>query len=256
MLQTASPTPATPRAKVTMRGNNTSVVTYGIAEFIRPYPLLRGLFAFASIVVGALVIYALCKPMTFGIFTAIGIPLTTWLMYIAVISGSDFILVFPDREAMEARAQAEVKFGNSNSPEDALKLDLSRLNEYYVINQSQARTSFRWAILAMFVGFGTIITGVWIFYAKASVPDKFMTGISTAAGCVVNVVSAFFLYLHSKTQQRSIYYFDQLSRLQKLFIAIRLADLHDDAQAKKEARNVVIHSLVEGDQKGVTGTKR
>jgi hypothetical protein len=49
-----------------------------------------------------------------------------------------------EAQASKERQIAEKKFEESNTPEDALNLDLKRLDEYYVINQAQARSSFRW----------------------------------------------------------------------------------------------------------------
>ena len=48
-----------------------------------------------------------------------------------------------------------------------------------------------------------------------------MAGISTAAGCVVNLVSGLFLYLCFKMQERATSHYEQLSQLQKLYVAIR-----------------------------------
>lgn len=71
-----------------------------------------------------------------------------------------------------------------------------------------------------------------------------MAALSTAAGCVVNLISGLFLYLHSKTQDRSLLYYEQLARLQKLSIAMRLVEAHKDPDKQTEARNLVIRELL------------
>jgi hypothetical protein len=168
------------------------------------------------------------------------------LMWIATLSGSAFKLVFPTEQASEERRVAEQTFESSQTPEDALQLDLKRLNEYYAINQAQARSSFRWAVFAMFVGFATIITGIWLFYFRAAQPDKYMATLSTAAGVVVNLVAGLFLRMHSRTQDRSLHYYVPLARLQKLSMAIRLVEAHTDEAKRTEARNLVIRELLSG----------
>jgi hypothetical protein len=155
-------------------------------------------------------------------------------------------VTFPPRQAAQEREKAEKKFEETKTVEDALKLDLTKLNEYYVINQSQARSSFRWAVFSMLLGFGTIISGIWLFYFRGGQPDTFMASLSTAAGCVVNLVSALFLYLHSKIQAHALHYYDQLSRLQNLLIAIRIVEAHEDPAARQDSRNVIIRELVSG----------
>jgi hypothetical protein len=249
MAETPAPvTPPTqpPRVVITFGGGQTSIINYGLATFLREHPRCRVLVAAAAVACGLLWVAGYLVPGYLSGTLFVGLIAAPWLMYVVVIAGHDFELTFPVQKATVDRQQAESLFERSNAPEDAVKLDLSRLNEYYVINQSQARSSFRWAIVAMIAGFGTIISGIWLFYFRSATPDVFMASLSTGAGIVVNLVSVLFLYLHSKTQDRSIYYFDQLSRLQSLSIAIRLADAHTDPGDRKKARDLVIRELVKG----------
>lgn len=219
--------------------------TYGIIQFLRVHPVYRRIVAVAGVAACIAAVggwSGLIPGLTFKwvVFMSIG----PWLLYVATLSGPDFEVVFPQQQAAQERAEAEKQFEQSKTTEDALKLDLTRLNEYYVINQGQARSSFRWAVFSMLLGFGTIICGIWFFYFRTSQPDIFMASMSTAAGIVVNVISGSFLYLHSKTQDRSLHYYEQLTVLQKLTLAIRLADTHEDAAARREARDLVIKALI------------
>jgi len=50
-------------------------------------------------------------------------------------------LVFAANNEQEERREAKKVYKASNTPEDVLKVDLSRLNEHYVLNQVQARSS-------------------------------------------------------------------------------------------------------------------
>jgi len=240
---------------VTMGSSQWSVATYGIVEYLRVHPFWRAIVAVFGILTGLALIttYAGLKIPGMG-FSYIFILVAPWLLWVATVAGPSFQLVFPTEQASKERQLAETQFNQSHAPEDALKLDLKRLNEYYVINQAQARSSFRWAVIAMFMGFGTIIVGIWLFYFRSTQPDKFMTSLSTAAGCVVNLISGLFLYLHSKTQDRSLLYYEQLSRLQKLSIAIRMVDEHKDLDTQTEARNLVIRELLAGssDRQAIT----
>ena len=205
--------PTPPRAKwVHTLSGMWRTETYGVVEFLRVHPICRRIVAVlgvAACITAAAAFGGLKIPgLTMGFlpFMIIG----PWLLYVATLSGPHFEVTFPQRQAAEEREKAERKFEESKTVEDALKLDLTKLNEYYVINQSQARSSFRWAVFSMLLGFGTIISGIWLFYFRGVQPDTFMASLSTAAGCVVNLVSALFLYLHSKIQARSLHYYDQL----------------------------------------------
>jgi len=220
--------------------------TYGITQFLRFHPIYRRIVAIIGVVMclAAVATFAGLRipglPFPYLAFIVVG----SWLIYIATISGADFEVVFATKQAAQEREAAEKVFEKSQKVEDALTLDLTRLNEYYVINQSQARSSFRWAVFSMLLGLGTIVSGIWFFYFRTTQPDVFMASMSTAAGIVINAISASFLYLHSKTQERSLLYYEELSRLQKLSVAIRLVESHGDAVAKTEARNLVIKALL------------
>ena len=152
--------------------------------------------------------------------------------------------MFAAKKAQEERREAEKQFEKSNAPEDALKVDLTRLNEYYVMNQTQARSSFRWAKFAMVVGLLTIVGGVWLFYFHQVQPDKFMSGVAAVAGSVVDLVSALFFYFYFRIQGRSFLYYEQLSYLQKILVAIRLAESHSDPSKQTEARDLIIRELL------------
>jgi hypothetical protein len=168
----------------------------------------------------------------------------------ATVSGPSFELVFPAARASAERQGAEQQFEKTQTPEDALNLDFKRLSEYYTINQSQARSSFRWAKFSMLGGFATIIFGIWLFYFRPTQPDEFMlSALSAATGCVIDIVSGLFLRLHSQTQDRALHYFEPLARLQRLSLAMRLVDAHQESSEKTLARNSVIRELLESSRK-------
>lgn len=162
---------------------------------------------------------------------------------IAILSTEKFNLYVGQPKEVEEREKAEEEIGASTDPFSSLELAQKRLNEYYAINQSQAKGSFRWAIFAMFVGLATIVAGVWIFYFRET-PNAFLTSLSTAAGIIVNIISGLYIYLHNKTQRRALFYYSQLVKLQHLGLAIRIAESHEDDTNKANAKNKVIDEIL------------
>jgi hypothetical protein len=243
-----NPPPAA-RYTITLSGSEWSVAKYGTVEYLRTHQWARVLVAIsgvACVIAGVLNIAGIRwnGNGTFSVWYLYWFAAPT-LLWLATVSGSAFQLVFPEAKAMEERKTAEKKFEETKTPEDALNLDFSRLNEYYTINQTQARSSFRGAIFSMFVGMSTIVAGIWIFYFRAAQPDKLMAGLSVAAGLVADLISGLFLLLYSKTQERSLHYYAQLARLKRVSLAMRLVSEHDDPIQKTEARNLVIRQLLE-----------
>ena len=174
-----------------------------------------------------------------SIMAAIGFA----VLLLAILATEKFTLYIAGPKEVEEREKAEAQVGDSPDPYNSLELAQKRLNEYYAINQSQARGSFRWAVFAMFVGLSTIVAGIWIFYL-GDTPNTFLTSLSTAAGVVVNTISGLYLYLHNRTQRRALFYYNQLVRVQNLGLAIRLAESHDDTTHKADAKDKVIGEIL------------
>jgi hypothetical protein len=119
---------------------------FGIVEFLRRHTAFRVLFALLGIAVTFISVASLSGVKirwadSFGIFSLVIVA--PWLFWGATVSGPRFRLVFAPEKAQEKSLEAEKQFEVSNAPEHALKVDLARLNEYYVMNQSQVRSSFR-----------------------------------------------------------------------------------------------------------------
>jgi hypothetical protein len=258
MSETPPTPPATTTTKytITLNGSEWSVAKYGVVEYMRKHPFLRGTAGFVGAVCGIVspLYWAGLRPEFLkhtAVSTVSPILLEIFvagpLLWMATVSGPAFSLVFGPAKAAQELQTAEKKLQETKKPEDAATLDFTRLNEYYRINQNQARSSFRWAIFAMFLGFATIVAGVWLFYFKVAEPDKFMASLSTGSGIVVSLTSALFLNLYGTTQDRSLHFYQQLSRLQRMSLAIRLVDEHKDAEEQTKARNLIIQQLLSAD---------
>ncbi len=150
--------------------------------------------------------------------------------------------------AEKEREEAEVKYEqDTTNPFSFLEVDTKRLNGYYLINQSQARNSFRWAVFAMFIGLSTITCGIWLFYLdKTSAEEKntLAASLTTIAGIIVNIVSVLYISLHNKSQKRSLLYYNQLIRNQQLGLSIRLAESFDNPQERTQVKSKIIDELL------------
>lgn len=237
--------PTSTKFTLTLNGSLTSVVKYGAVQFLKQNKIARVSVAITAVGLLALTVIIFLGITRLTTSTAILPALGgLQLLWLATVAGSEFEVTFPAQDAAKERQKAEEELKDSKDPNDVLDLDFKRLNEYYIINQTQAKSSFRWAVFAMLFGLTTIITGIWLFYFKRDVPDTFMASLSTAAGLVVNVVSGLFLYLHHKTQERSLHYYRQLARIQNIALAMKLAESQPNEDAKSEARNKVIDQLL------------
>lgn len=228
-----------------LSGNVQNILLVGALSLLRDRPKLRlaaGVLGFLLLMIGA---FSYVLPDSY--FTRLSTPVLISgfaLLLVSTLARPEFNVYIGEPVEVVERREAEAQESGSKDPYAALDLATKRLNEYYAINQSQARGSFRWAVFAMFCGFSTIVAGVWLFYLGEH-PDVFLTSLSTAAGIVVNVVSTLYLYLHNKTQRRSLYYYNQLVRLQQLGLLIRMAESHTESTDKAAAKNKVIDEVLQ-----------
>lgn len=214
-------------------GSLYSLLVIGVAEYLRRKPTLRFLVGFLGTagIVTWLVHMTKLTPLQLQNAPSLLIVGAAFVL-LATISSPLFEIVIPEKQATLEREKAEEKFQASPEPQNALNLDMSRLNEYYKINQSQARSSFRWSVFAMLTGMVTIVAGIWLFYFRPPEKDVFMSSLAAAAGIVTNLVSGLFLYLHNKTQERSLVYFEKLLKVQRVALAVRLAEIHEPDKGK------------------------
>lgn len=218
------------------------IAIYGVAEFLRGKRVLRG-------VVGALgVIVILAHPLASA---GIKLPLVgiQWmigvlLIYLSVISGRDFYLHFGYLEDQRELEDTEKRLENTSDPEDFIGLDKARLAEYYSINQAQAKASYRLAVVGIISGMALVICSLWAF-TRDPMGDRLGPWLSAGGGIAVNIVSGLFLRLHSKTQDVALKYHDQLMRLQRLQLAMKLAKELPDDQERQSAMARIIDKLTE-----------
>lgn len=171
-----------------------------------------------------------------------------FLLYLCALAGPGYeVFVAEAPEAQEVKI-AQEKVEQSPTLQAMLELDSKRLAEYYAINQSQARWSFFWAVVAFVVGFGTILAGIWQFYLNEETRNVNMAWLTTIAGVVTNAISGMFLYLYNQIHGRSLYYYNQLARVQLMGVAIHLAETHAEEAEKVKSRNKIITEVLNAGQ--------
>ncbi len=232
--------------EIRLSGSIVNLVLFAIVSFLRERKFAREI----ATSLGVLVLFIGAAAYVFPIyeFNRFSLPLLGagfGLILSAVLAGKYFDVYVGDPPEVEERKQAEETFKDSKDPYSSLEIDSKRLSEYYAINQDQARGSFRWAVFAMFCGLTTIVAGVWIFYINPEdKPDTFLTSLTTAAGIVVNAISGLYLYLHNKTQKRSLFYYNQLVRIQQIGLSIKLAESHTSDLDKTKAKDRIIDEML------------
>jgi len=126
-----------------------------------------------------------------------------------------------------------------------LQLNLTELREYYLINKSQARTSFWVGVLAVLLGLGAILVGVGLLFAGSSQKHHIAVATVTAvAGLLGQFIGGTCLYMFKKSQDQSTHYYDRLTELQGILLAVRLAETITQANDANKTRQEIIAALI------------
>ncbi len=131
----------------------------------------------------------------------------------------------------EEREKIIEKIGN-DSVVNTVQLSLNQLTEYYTINLSQARNSYRWSIAAIVVGLLTLLAGAWLLFFQAT--PNFTIGIITGvSGILIEFIGASNIYIYNKSLSQLNMYFKELINIQDTMLAIELCEKINDANPKK-----------------------
>lgn len=177
------------------------------------------------------------------------IGISSFLLLIALASLTELKFdtdILTDRlsNIKEEREKLIDKIGN-DSVVSTIQLSLNQLTEYYTINLSQAKNSYRWSIAAIVIGFLTLVAGAWLlfFQEKPNLTVGIITGIS---GILIEFIGASNIYIYNRSLSQLNMYFKQLINIQDTMLAIELCEKIDNANPKKvDITEKIIMNLIE-----------
>ncbi len=139
---------------------------------------------------------------------------------------------------------------NDEKPKDAdddiikgIKINLAQLVEYYLMNQSQAKSSFRASLTAVIVGFVTIICGGW--WAYTSQKSDITVYVVPFAGLILQFIGGGYFYLYNRSLIQLNFFFSRLAQMQDTLLAIHLAESLTETKDKTKAIDRLITIIAE-----------
>jgi hypothetical protein len=157
---------------------------------------------------------------------------------------SELAAIRKEREEIEKRLN-EMRGAQPRETEDifdTVRLSLNQITEYYTINKSQAKNSFRASLFAVVAGLATIVGGTWIFYFQPQ-PDIKLTLISSIAGVLAEFIGAAYFNLHNKSLSQLNYFYETLVQMQNTMLAVKLCESLPEEKAT-ELREKLIMTLI------------
>ena len=146
----------------------------------------------------------------------------------------------------EERSKIRERITKTEKPNilDTIQLNLNQLSEYYTINKSQARNSFRFSVFAIVSGLATIIAGIWFFYLQEN-PNIGLTTISSISGVLIQFIGGAYFYLYRKSLEQLNFFFSQLVKMQDTMLSVKLCEEVSSEEKQIELRERVIITLLE-----------
>jgi len=110
-----------------------------------------------------------------------------------------------------------------------LRYSRVQLEAYYRIGLTQTQRSFRYSVIAMWIGFGVIVAGIVIrvvdlqnFGLRA--PDTDISTLVIGAGTIIEMVSALFLWVYRTSIRQLTYFYNRQMYNHSVLMCQRIAD--------------------------------
>lgn len=140
--------------------------------------------------------------------------------------------------ARDVQAGIEDKIGQKTADTvDIALLNMRKLDEYYNLNKQQARRSFSASIMAVGIGFATIIVSVLYAHDPSA---KFVGGL---AGVLGQFIGASFFYLHNKSLNQLNLFYGKLISLQNTMLALQVCERL--TSTKEDSMKMIAHELMQ-----------
>ncbi len=125
-----------------------------------------------------------------------------------------------------------------------------QLEAYYSIGLSQTQRSFKYSIIAMWIGFIVIISGVTIHFLPTHIRESFAVSnvkeISIAGGTVIEIISALFLWVYRSSINQLTYFYNRQMGNHSVLICQRIAETMQKAD---ETKRIIVEKILEHGQK-------
>ena len=165
----------------------------------------------------------------------------------ATLSSSILLLVKSLLDKKESKAEEKEIERKLKTVEESMGVDdidimklmfsnLKELREYYVISKRQANKTFSASIFVCFLG--VIIYSLGIVFTCLLNQD--ISLISIISGTTVEIISALFFWMYSKSMSQLNIYHKRLSETEKYLITIHLVE-----RISKESLDSELHFIIE-----------
>jgi hypothetical protein len=184
------------------------------------------------------------------------LPLTVIILFLLLpnnplnISKSTILETIEVKEIKQEREKIIERIEKDDSVIDVIRLNLNQITEYYTINKNQARRSFSFSALVVFLGFITVIVAILLPFIKEGQKPE-LSIISGISGIVLQFIGGANFVLYNRTVEQSNRFYKQLTRIQDTMLAVELCKQVKDPEKNLQLMDKLITNLIERSSAGI-----
>lgn len=155
---------------------------------------------------------------------------TVWVLRIYADAETAKVTQALDRGSQEqAQIENELKENDPSGLVSLVQYSRIQLEAYYRIALSQTEGSFRYSVIAMWIGFGVIMMGIIIRVVNLQglglqPPDTNISTLVIMSGAIIEVISALFLWVYRNSIRQLTYFYNRQIHSHSVLLCQRIAE--------------------------------
>ena len=215
---------------------------YGVIGSVFIIGILIGLWYFVNYLIKAFSTYDYNSLIKASIYILFAIPAFLILKYFH--DQSDNVKNEKRRIDEERRVLQEKLKKENMDIFNSIQNNLNQLQDYYLINTSQAKKSFFFSMLASVLGLLLIFLGIIFYYFFNDQYRTTITALTTFSGILSQFIGGSYFILYKKSISQLNFFYSQLIKSQDFMLAIDLSESIEDEEKRFKLTENIINSLI------------
>ena len=156
-------------------------------------------------------------------------------------------LVVAHGSSLQSNVENELAKHDRSGLVPLLRYSRVQLESYYAIGLTQTQRSFRYSIVAMWIGFAVILSGIIIRVVDLDhfglrPLDSDISTLIIVSGAIIEVISALFLWVYRSSVRQLTYFYNRQMYNHSVLMSQRIADTMKDSD---EIKKTIVEKLLD-----------
>lgn len=160
-------------------------------------------------------------------------------LYVNEQAETQLTRVFRDAQSRQEALEKKLEEEDQGHLVSIIQYSQAQLREYYAIGLGQTQRSFRYSIIAMWLGFIILLGGLALYvFPVENIGLKAPTaGVNTlviGSGAIVEFISAMFLWVYRRSVGQLTYFYNRQMHTHNILLSYRISDTMTDKDTTKK----------------------